>query len=119
MKAVLVAIGALQQLQESFLFSSAKMVPGCFCCLTGCWQELPFWIVLIVVLLTADEPGSQALSHHPCQEQTAWGPPALGTRHPPRDRLRLDWDMVPVTRLGRAVGSSRLVLLGWCWGRDQ
>lgn len=109
---MLLAVSALQQLQGSFLFFSAKMVPGCFCCLTGCWQEPPFWTVLIVVLLTAGEPGSQALSHCPWQ---AWGPPALGTR----DRLRLEWDMVPVARQGRAVGSWRLVLL-WChWGRDQ
>lgn len=49
MKAMLVAVNALEQLQE--LFFSAKVVPGCFCCLIGCWQELPFWVFLMVVLL--------------------------------------------------------------------
>lgn len=112
MKAMLVAVGALQQLQELFLFSSAKMVPRCFCCLTGCWQEPPFWIVLIVVLLTAAEPGSQALSHRPCQEQAAWGTPALSTRHPTRDRLRLDQDAVPVAGQGELETGPAAVPLG-------
>lgn len=52
MKATLVAVDALEQLQE--LFCSAKVVPGCFCCLTACWQGPPFWGLLMVVLLNTD-----------------------------------------------------------------
>lgn len=52
MKATLVAVDALEQLQE--LFCSAKLVPGCFCCLTACWQGPPFWGLLMVVLLNTE-----------------------------------------------------------------
>jgi len=71
MKAMLVAVATSQRLQEHFLFSPAKMVPGCFCCLTGCWQEPPFWVLLIAAQLTAAGPGSRAPSCHPSQKRAA------------------------------------------------
>lgn len=121
MKAMLVAVAGLQQLQELFLFSSAKMVPGCFCCLTGCWQEPPFWTLLIVVLLTAARPGSQIRPTAPARSRQPGGTgaaPAPGIRHLPRDRLRPGQDMGPVAGQGRVVGNGRRALLRCPWGRD-
>lgn len=115
MKAMLVAVAALQQLQELFLFSSAKMVPGCFCCLTGCWQEPPFWILLIVVLLTAARPGSRGPSHRPSQEQAAGGgamrQPQLGASGTFLGRA---WGRARTW--GMAVGNWRPALLQRGWG---
>lgn len=93
MKAVLVAVAPLQQLQELFLFSSAKMVPGCFCCLTGCWQKPPFWILLMVVLLTTAGPGSWGLPHCLSPEQAARAALAPGIRHLLMDGMRLGQGM--------------------------
>lgn len=136
MKATLVAVDALEQLQE--LFCLAKMVPGCFCCLTACWQGPPFWVLLMVVLLNTEgvrgdwqAPGSGMWGIPMGQQGIPPPQPGAGTAgrqwgQPPgdRDRTRPGWGVSPRVGLaqqgpwpGRAVGRQNPALLWCCWGR--
>lgn len=105
---MLVAVTASQQLQELFLLSSAKKVPGCFCCLMGCWQESSLldtagcgaahcWGLAVRVCPTAPAGGSW---------RGMGAAPALDIRHLHGDGRQPGQGVG--TRLGRAVGNRSL-----------
>lgn len=115
-----VSVAALQQLQELFLFSSAKMVPGRFCCLMCCWQEPPSWILLIMVLLAAVGPGGQSPSHHPGQEQALgghWDSSSHGRQAPSPGWAEAEPGHGAHGRAGHGCGNGRPALLRQHVGR--